>query len=1631
MDGAMMDGATMDGTMMDGAMVDGAASEETLLDAGVEAEAPVEQTADALLTILHHLRRQTGHDFASYKRSTILRRIGRRQQATGIAELGDYAEHMAQSPEEARALFRDSLISVTNFFRDPQAFHALNNQIVPRLFANQQPGDAVDTAVDTTVRVWVAGCATGEEAYSLAILLHEHADRLPQPPQLQIFATDLDDEAIAVARRGHYPASIAEHVSPERLQRFFVKQENGYLVDAALRDSVLFAVHDLITDPPFSRLDLVACRNLLIYLNREAQEKLFELFHYALLPGRYLFLGTSETADVSNLFAVLDKPHHLFQRREQAVAASGRFSLTSVLDGLNTPAARPATTARTPSTEELYQRRSVRRYAPPRLLLNADYEITHTFSGADKFLRGPEGAFSQNVLHWVLPGLRLELRAALHQAFQRGEPTTSRLLPVEVRGEPTHVRLHVEPVDDPGFPANYVEVVFEEKEEASLIGPPGLDGAAGVFAGNGQDEPTAQLTEELRRTRERLQRIVEDNELSSQELKSSNEALRLLNEELKSTMEELETSTEELQSMNEELTTVNGALEHKIGELHRANSDLFNLIAATDVGVIFLDRALHVQRFTPRTTELFNLIEADIGRPLGHISHHLLQKRLPERAARVLETLEPSEEVVRSEHDRWYIVHMSPYQTTHEATDQAVDGVVITLVDITSLRHAEHEVKLRVQQSAVADLGREALEGTTSESLLALAAERVANALGLPLGAIWSLAADGSQLRLAAGHGWQRGGDQGRFSPASVPVNYASPIGSALRLDEPVVIGDLAREPRLAPDGPLSKHGVVSSLSVVIQGEEGPRGVLSVHGREPREFAGYEVDFVQAVAYLLGEALTRRQTAVALHESEERAQARLAELETIYNTAGVALCVLDRELRYLRINKHLAEINGIPAADHINRTVREIVPDLADEAEAVMRGILETGEPAFDIEISGETPAQPGVVRTWLENWFPLRDANGHILGINVVVEEITERKRSEAALRNGEDRLRRVLDSLAASAAVLTPDGRIVEVNRAALAIADLRMEALRDLPFEQGYWLAHDGELQARIRDSIRRAARGETVRFDIRARIGPAHFLDVDYTIAPVYDSAGEIAYLVPSGFDITERKRAEADLAASEAKFATAFSASPLLLTITSLETGKLLEVNERFIQLSGYAHDEALGRSPVELGLWLNEDEQRPGLERLRRGKSIRNAEVVFRMRDGSLRTCLAGATVVQISGEPCVLTALVDISEQKEAEQALLSSKAELALVTDNVPGLISYVDRDERYTFVNAAYARWFAKPREQIIGHTIREMLGEAAYRSIQPRVQRALAGERVDFETTLDFADGETRTVLATFMPDGNMEQEAESKVEGEAGGFYTLVTDITQRKQAEEQLRKLTDTLEELVQKRTRQVRTLSSALTLAEQRERHRIAQVLHDDLQQLLYGAQIQLGMAEGDLKQALAPAQAEQTLPLLRESNEAILRAISVARTLSVELSPPVLRGEGLFEAICWLASHMRDVHRLEVAVSAEHKVQIVREDLRVLLFHLVRELLFNVVKHAGIDRARVTLDEDAAHIRIVVEDEGRGFDLAETQLEAGTGFGLFSIRERLRLFSGRLEVASAPGSGTRVTILLPTAVARQVADD
>ncbi|MGE5243042.1 MAG: chemotaxis protein CheB [Betaproteobacteria bacterium] len=625
---------------------------------------------DDLSGILTVLRARTKYDFRGYKKGTIRRRIERRMGLQQFDNATKYADFVRSHPAEADQLLRDLLIGVTSFFRDPAAFDALGRTVVAQLLTGRDP--------DRSIRVWVPGCSTGEEAYSVAIVFAEQIAAAQSACRVQIFATDVDEHALEIARGGAYPESIALDVTPERLHRFFTHEDHRYVIAKSIRQSVTFAAQNLISDPPFSKLDLVSCRNVLIYLEPEIQQKLVALFHFALNRGGYLFLGSAEgVGPHDDLFAPVSRSHRIFQRLGPVRHLPLEFPVPRLAsEGPGRETRKPMTE---PAVAALADQQLLEHFAPAAVVVRRTGEIVRFYGPMDRYIRLPTGEATLDVLALARDALKPSVRAVLHDAVRHNRAKVYRTLDFKRQKGRSTLYITVRPVRVPRTVENLWFMIFEELPMPVVKTPPS----------GRSSNLTRKLEAERRATKRDQQHLIEQLESGNEELKAANEEILSMNEELQSTNEELVTSREELQSMNEELTTLNGQLQEKVLQLTALNDDLANLLVSTDIATVFVDNDFRIKRFTTAATHLLNLLPSDLGRPIAHLATNLVDTDLARDARAVLSDCAPIEKEVAAQDGTQYLVRMLPYRTA----DQHVQGVVLTLVDVTTLKQTEHELR--------------------------------------------------------------------------------------------------------------------------------------------------------------------------------------------------------------------------------------------------------------------------------------------------------------------------------------------------------------------------------------------------------------------------------------------------------------------------------------------------------------------------------------------------------------------------------------------------------------------------------------------------------------------------------------------------------------------------------------------------------------------------------------------------------------------------------------------------------------------------------------------------------------------------------------------------------------------------
>lgn len=794
------------------------------------------------------LQTQADFDPRVYKPATVERRVFRRLTLSGFDAVEPYLEYLRVDSVEQQTLVRDLLINVTDFFRDPEAYAALRQLVIEPLVSEAAAGE--------TLRVWVAACATGEEAYSLAMEFLEVIDAESARVELQLFATDIDQDALSFARAGIYPPSIADHVSQQRLAKYFKPLDGkGYQVRPTLRDLVSFAAHDLTKDPPFSRMHLVSCRNVLIYLRSEVQKHVLKVLHFALQANGHLFLSTSETTGAQReLFSTISQKYRVYRKtgasRPLTVARSrSRPQLERHGGGSNT--ATEFQRRQTSKEDDLARRAVVEAFAPSTLVVSADGTVIFAHGNLDPFVQIPQGDYPRFEFSKILrPEIATRARGAIYKC-RRDNQSVSAVCNQDDRNQKTRIQALPAPTlgDDAVIlsfeilrPEQHVtrELTHAEQPESSE-----------------QKVVVDQLENELRATREDLSNTVEELETSNEELRSSNEESMSMNEELQSANEELEATTEELRSLNEELTTVNSQLREKVDLLEQAHDDLNNFFASTKIATLFLDERICIKRFTPAAQKLLNIDHADIGRFVGDIARELLQDELEREAQEVLEHLTPRTRDLRTRAGRWMTRGVLPYRTE----SRRIEGVVVTFTDVTETKLATEKLAMRErQQSVIARIGMRALRTVDLQGFMDQAVREVQQTLATDFCKILECQPGGQTLLLRSGVGWR----SGLVGTAQIEGGTDSQAGYTLHTSEPVIVSNLGEEKRFSGPAMLTDHQIVSGISCVIGDGKHPYGVLGAHTQQLRNFSLEDAYFLQAVASVIGSAVERSQARTRL-----------------------------------------------------------------------------------------------------------------------------------------------------------------------------------------------------------------------------------------------------------------------------------------------------------------------------------------------------------------------------------------------------------------------------------------------------------------------------------------------------------------------------------------------------------------------------------------------------------------------------------------------------------------------------------------------------------------------------------------------------------------------------------------------
>ncbi len=924
------------------------------------------------------LKAQESFDLSQYKDSTVKRRLFRRMSLIGMTSSSDYLTSLRDSESERQALISDLLINVTDFFRDREAFEELDSKVIANIVDEVEEGE--------DVRVWVAGCATGEEAYTLAMLFLEQIEKSNKELGLRIFATDIDDDAIQTARRGIYSNSVISELPEAFVDKYFTMNNDGDAqVSSRIRDVISFAQQNVYVDPPFSKLHLVSCRNLLIYLQQPAQKRVMKSFFYSLVPEGYLFLGSSESiGEQKNLFSPLSKKWRIYCRKQRDNVKNYPSVLPAFVNGKESREKLQSKREAKQQSQDNWVQQTLLMAVRPSVIVDDQSAITYFHGNVNRFLRLPEeGQAALNLYAMLHPDIRTRMRSGIYKARKSGEKVMVNFpQPTKPESDRLNYRCIITPSSFGNRDDGSVVISFEELLPA-LHEP---EFSSDILSHHDQDSMIESMERELRETKDELQSTIEELETSTEELKAAHEEALSTNEELQSSNEELEASTEELRSLNEELTTVNAQLKDKIDELSSTHDDIKNFFASTNLATIFLSSELKIKRYTPAAERLLRIGTQDIDLPIDALCRALIDEDTLEEAQRVLDSLESSERQLKAD-DKWFIRKILPYQTE----SRKVDGVVITFIDVTALKVTADRLKVSSELHAViARLGLKALSTEDTLNLMDQLVREVAHTLNAEYCKVLEYLPEEDQLLVKAGVGW----DSGVVGNARVPANNASQSGFTLSTTEPVIVEDLTTEQRFSGPELLTEHKVVSGMSCIIENGNEPYGVLGVHTKEKRTFNQEDVHFIMSAANILSVALHRKSMEKQLKANEKRL--RIAKDSA--QMGSFEWNIGDDKIYW---DEMLSNIWGV---DSCIVTYNEFIQGVhKDDRKSVNKNIAIAQDPEGD----GHYHALYRVIntRTGLTTWI---EANGQIVFdadksrklIGMVVD-VTGQRKLEASLKN------------------------------------------------------------------------------------------------------------------------------------------------------------------------------------------------------------------------------------------------------------------------------------------------------------------------------------------------------------------------------------------------------------------------------------------------------------------------------------------------------------------------------------------------------------------------------------------------------------------------------------------------------
>jgi two-component system, chemotaxis family, CheB/CheR fusion protein len=1536
-----------------------------------------------LRAILEILLARERHDFRCYKPSTLIRRIRRRMTLAKVKSLAAYSEFLLDHPEEVGLLHKDLFINVTEFFRQPQAWEVIEKAVISPLVEGVRPGK--------DIRLWVPGCSTGQEGYTLAILLAEHLEKSGKKGEFQIFATDSDAASIHIARKGSYSKEeIGESISPQRLKRFFTFKDGLYQIAKEVREQIVFAPQNITTDPPFSKMDLISCRNLLIYLDPEVQKKIIRLFHFALREGGYLFLGTAETVgDRQDLFEPLSKKWRIYRRigvgrsigieipvysASEAESESGRSPLPAVTRRISTP--RPSLTA-------VAQRILLDRFAPACVIIDRRQQVLFTHGAVEDYLTFPKGELTTRVVEMAREGLQARLQGAVDKCFETDRSVT--IVARVKRGRKSiPVRATISPLRYSKEMEGLLLIAFENYHMSEARSPKKAT----------EESLAHHLEDELKVTREELQSTIEQLERSNERFKASNEEVMAANEELQSANEELETSKEELQSLNEELNTINIRLQENVEELKNTNNDVMNLLSSTTIATVFLDKELRVRRYTPVSTRLFSLIPSDVGRPIGDILRRFSDQGLISDAYRVLTDLTPLSKEVQTEDGRWYIRRVTPYRTQ----DDRIEGVVMTFTDICELKDTEEA--LRRNQ---ADLEAARSEAEIGKHRLAIIVDSIADGF-FALNRQWRF----THINDAALRHFRKKREELIGSiifevfPDIQGTLFESEYRRAMATGEPVH---------------FEASSIVSDRMMDVHAYPGPDNMT----------------------ILFQDVTEEHRLEAALRQSEERL--RLAQ-----NAAQVGVWAWDPDNQVIELTPEFEILYGLKPGtirtfqDWTNLIHPEDLPRItAEQSEAISQHRSFNQEFRI-LHASGET--------RWVQTrGGALYDKEGRSIRVFGINMDITSRKRLEATLQETHERvvwLARFPEENPNPVVRVSAEGKVLYCNPASMKLPGWscevgqclseplrqiaeqamvsRQEILQDIELAgRIYWIAAtpfpvENYSNLYGRDITKRKQAEEALQ-ESQGRMARAQ----------------EIAHLGSWELDLVKNRLTWSDE----------------IYRIFGLKTQEFGATYEAFLERVHPDDRTAVDRAytgSLQEGKDSYEIEHR--VVRKSTGELRWVREKCNHIRDVDGRLIRSIGMVLDITERKRAEEAL----QRNEAESKLLSETAGQLLATDNPQGIIESLCRKvmEHLTcqvFLNFLMDEKAGKlhlnagagiPKEEMgkiewldYGTTV---CGQVARRGV--RIVAENIGATPDPRTDLVKSYGVRAYACHPLKIEGRVigtlsfGTKTRSHFTLEELALMRTITDqvatAMERIRLIRQLERSREELEIRVRERTvdlakaiETLRHLSSRVMAAQEEERKRVALEIHDTIGASLSAVKYKVETVIGQMDKNTGPERAalETVIPI-------ILECIEESRRIQTELRPPMLDDLGLLAALSWFSRRFQTIYS---KIEIEKEIDIEEEDiplpLRVVVFRIIQEAMNNMAKHSRADHLRLSLQKRDSRMELLVQDNGRGFSQEKVLSLESTqrGLGLSSMKERAELSGGTLTIESAEGQGTTVRAFWP----------